>query len=349
MTSTTINAIPQMMQASVLTGPKQVEVQEVAVPTVGSKDVLVRVDAVGVCGSDAHFYRAGRIGNLVVAGPIVLGHETAGVIVAVGELVDPSRVGQRVSIEPQRPCRRCEYCLGGDYNQCRDIEFYGAYPTHGSFAQYAVIPDDFAYLLPDHLSMAEGALIEPLSVAVYACRKATVGPGTRVLIAGAGPIGVLTAQVAHAFGASEVIISDPQEHRRAFAERFTGVSAISPSDLEPDVPIVDVFIDASGAPAAIAAGIRAVRALGKVVLVGMGMDDVSLPVALMQHREITLTGTFRYAHTWPLAIELAANGSVNLSELVTSVHALDDVEAAMLAATIDPTSIKTLVLPNGQL
>lgn len=335
------------MRASVLTGPRQLEVHEVRVPDVGSRDVLVRVEAVGVCGSDTHFYQAGRIGDLVVEGPIILGHETAGVIVDVGVEVDRARIGERVSIEPQRPCRRCDHCRNGDYNQCSDIEFYGAYPIHGSFAEFAVIPEDFAYRLPDAMTLEEGALLEPLSVAIYACRTGGITAGSRVLIAGAGPIGLLIAQVAFAFGAAEVSVTDPQRSRRDFAEEYAEVRGMVPAALEGAPPFADVFIDASGAPSAIVSGVLAVHPRGRVVLVGMGMDDVTLPVSVIQHRELMVTGTFRYAHTWPLAIELASTGKVRLAPLVTSRHPLDDVESALLAASTDPSSIKSVVVPTA--
>lgn len=210
--------LPEHMTASVLTEPKTIELRNVPVPALGRNQVLVKVESVGVCGSDTHFYETGSIGDIVVEGPVILGHESSGIIVAGGEDVASSRIGTRVSVEPQTVCRRCEYCKRGSYHLCRAVEFYGAWPVDGSFAEYEVIDDDFAHEVPEEMSFDQAAMAEPVSVAVHAVRKAKVTQGSRVLITGAGPIGVLNAQVARAYGASEIVISDPVENRRDFAE-----------------------------------------------------------------------------------------------------------------------------------
>ena len=196
------------MRAAVLNRPGEVEVVERPTPEPGPHEVLVRVRAVGVCGSDTHYYDHGRIGRFVVEAPLVLGHESAGVIEAVGERVDPARIGQRVSIEPGVPCRRCTQCLAGRYNLCPDMVFYATPPVDGSLAELAVIDEAFAHPVPDSVSDEAAALLEPLSVGIWACRKGGVGPGSRVLVTGAGPIGIVAAQVARASGAAEVVVAD---------------------------------------------------------------------------------------------------------------------------------------------
>ena len=340
-------AVGQSMAASVLVTAGDVRVETVPVPVPGPDQVLVRIAAVGVCGSDVHYYHSGRIGDFVVEAPMILGHEAAGTIVGVGSAVSPERVGQRVSIEPQRACRTCEQCKRGRYNLCTSMEFYATPPIDGAFAEYALIQGDYAYPIPDSMSFEAAALCEPLSVGIWANQKAGTGPGSRVLIAGAGPIGLITAQVARAFGAAEIIVSDPVAARRAVAERFGATLTLDPTDPSgPSAPMVDAFIDASGAPSAIRAGVLAVAPAGRVVLVGMGADTVELPVTLIQTREITLTGVFRYANTWPLAIELAASGRVDLDGMVTGRFGLDEVEAALHAAT-EAHTIKAIVTPNG--
>jgi L-iditol 2-dehydrogenase len=342
-----MNAVDGTMTASVLAKAGDVRVETVPVPTPAPDQVLVRIAAVGVCGSDVHYYHNGRIGPFVVEAPMILGHEAAGTIVAVGSAVSPERVGQRVSIEPQRACRTCEQCKRGRYNLCTSMEFYATPPIDGAFAEYALIQADFAFPIPDSMSLEAAALCEPLSVGIWANQKAGTGPGSRVLIAGAGPIGLITAQVARAFGAVEIIVSDPVAERRAVAERFGATLTLDPTDRSgPSAPEVDVFIDASGAAPAIRAGIHAVAPAGRVVLVGMGADDVELPVTRIQTREITLTGVFRYANTWPLAIQLAASGKVDLDAMVTGRFGLNEVEDALKAAT-DPATIKAVVTPNG--
>lgn len=347
MTTQSTTPTAPTMRASVLTRPGTVEVHDVPVPTLTDNQVLVRISAVGVCGSDTHFFHEGHIGDMVVKEPLILGHESAGRIVAIGADVSPDRIGERVSIEPQKPCRVCEYCKGGQYNLCPDIEFYAAPPIHGAFAEFAAIDSDFAYPVPDHVSDAAAALMEPLSVAIATCRKAAVQPGSRVLIAGAGPIGILVAKVAGIYGAADITVSDPAPHRREFVLGAGATRAVDPrsDDLAGAGTLFDVFVDASGAPAAIQAGIRAVKPGGKVVLVGMGADTVELPVSLIQNREIELTGIFRYTNTWPLAINLVASGLVDLDALVTHRFGLEDVKTALLTGGQDPHAIKSIIAP----
>ncbi|KJL18924.1 Sorbitol dehydrogenase [Microbacterium azadirachtae] len=341
-------SVPKSMMASVLTGPKTIELTQVPVPQPKRGEVLVRVTAVGVCGSDTHFYEEGHVGDIVVQGPVLLGHETAGEIVSVGEGVDPGRVGERVAVEPQSPCRTCEFCKSGRYHLCRDVRFYGAWPVDGSFGEFALVDDDFAHRVPDSLSDEAIALLEPVSVAVHAARRAGVFGGSRVYITGAGPIGVLNAQVARAFGAVEVVISDPVEHRREFALKHGATRALDPghADLAPFAEQFDIYIDASGNAHAIRSAFPLIKRGGIAVLVGMGSDEIMIPVALLQHREITLTGTFRYVNTWPTAIDLVASGRVDVSEIVTGRYGLDDVEVALMKAKTDPLAIKTMIIPG---
>ncbi|MCQ8278484.1 NAD(P)-dependent alcohol dehydrogenase [Acetobacteraceae bacterium KSS8] len=334
--------IPNRMRAAVLMEKGVVRMEDRPVPTPAADEVLVKVASVGVCGSDVHYYREGRIGDFVVEQPLVLGHEVSGRIVAVGADVSPSRLGQRVSIEPQRPCRRCAQCLSGRYNLCPKMEFYATPPIDGAFQDYVAIQDMFAHAVPDTVSNDAAALFEPLSVGIWSCRKAAIAPGARVLIAGAGPIGVMTAQCARAFGAAEVIITDLMPARRDTALRFGATLAIDPSRDSVETLGVDAFIDCSGAAPAVRSGIRAVRGGGHAVLVGMGADEIPLPVTVIQVREITLTGTFRYADTWPAAVHLAASGAVDLDGMITSTFDLEHTKEA-LEATHDPAQLKPVV------
>ncbi|WP_317451851.1 alcohol dehydrogenase catalytic domain-containing protein [Microbacterium sp. NIBRBAC000506063] len=170
-----------------LRGTRDLTLEERAVPTPASDEVLIQVHSVGVCGSDVHYYEHGRIGPYIVESPMILGHEASGRIVAVGKDVDPARVGQRVAIEPQRPCRKCDFCRSGAYNLCPEMEFYATPPIDGAFAEYVIIQDDFAYEIPDSISDHAAALMEPLSVGIAAAQKGGVKVGDTVLIAGADP------------------------------------------------------------------------------------------------------------------------------------------------------------------
>ncbi len=189
------------MRASVLHGPGKVAIEERPVPEPAPGEVLVQIGSVGICGSDVHYYRHGRIADYVVREPLILGHEAGGRIVGVGAGVDPARIGQRVALEPGLPCRQCRECKAGRYNLCPDVRFFATPPFDGTFAEYVTLAADFAHPVPDSLSDDAAGLIEPLSVAVWACAKAGVDAGSSLLISGAGPIGLMTVQVARAFGA----------------------------------------------------------------------------------------------------------------------------------------------------
>lgn len=335
-----------LMRASVLLEQGRVALAERPIPEPGPKEVLVRVASVGVCGSDCHYFEHGRIGPYVVEEPLILGHEASGEIVAVGRGVDPARLGSRVSIEPQRPCRTCSQCKAGRYNLCPSMVFLATPPVDGAFVEYLAVPSDFAHDVPAEVSVDAAALLEPLSVALWACTKARVGLGSSVLIAGAGPIGVITAQVARAAGATTVIVSDVAAGRRDWALRFGATAAEDPT-VDPALDgVVDAFIDASGVPAAVRRGITAVRPAGTVVLVGMGGDEMTLPLSTIQNRELLLTGVFRYANTWPHAVALAAEGLVDLDSLVTGVFGIADVDGALRAAR-DPSHMKVVVRPGS--
>lgn len=338
--------IPATMRASILSTDLKLSVENRSVPTPDPDQVLVKVMSVGVCGSDVHFYHEGRIGDMVVKAPICLGHEMSGQIVAVGSAVDQSRVGMRVAVEPQRPCRACDQCFAGRYNLCRNIQFFAAPPVDGAFCGYVTIQNEFAFEIPDSMSYEAAALLEPLSVAIAAMRKGKVGPGSRVLIAGAGPIGIICAQTARAYGAKEIIVTDLVEGRRAKALDFGATSVLDPRIDETRNLDVDCFIDATGAAPAVMAGVLATGPNGTAVIVGMGSDEMLLPISYIQAKEISVTGIFRYTDSWPTAIHLVESGLVELDSLVTGKFSLDEVQTAF-DTDKDPTSLKSVVYPNG--
>ncbi|WP_018599814.1 NAD(P)-dependent alcohol dehydrogenase [Mycobacterium sp. 155] len=344
--NTTTTGAPATMRASVMTGVGTLNIEDRPVPAPAPHEVLVEVAAVGVCGSDVHYYRHGRIGDFVVEEPMILGHELSGRIIVVGDGVDPDRVGQRVAVEPQHPCRRCKQCLAGRYNLCPEMKFYATPPVDGAFCRYVTIDDDMAHAVPDSVSDEAAALLEPLSVAIATMRKARVVPGSSVLIAGAGPIGVICAQTARAFGAARIVVTDPVAARRERALQFGATEVLDPMVVDVTaIDPVDAFVDASGAPVAVVSGIKAVGPAGHVVLVGMGADEYALPVSHIQNLEINVTGVFRYTDTWPAAIHLAASGAVDLDAMVTGRYDLEHVGEA-LDGDSDPASLKSIVRPQ---
>jgi L-iditol 2-dehydrogenase len=321
--------VPERMRASVLMRAGVIELQERAVPSPGTGQVLLRVLAVGTCGSDVHYFHEGRIGDFVVEKPMVLGHEPSGEVVAVGPGVTRVEPGQRVSIEPGTPCFACPQCLAGRYNLCPDMRFYATPPIDGAFSEYVLAHQVMCHPVPDHVSDEAAALLEPLSV---------------------GPIGLVAVQTARAFGASQVVVSDVNPHRLALAAQLgaTATVDVSTSDLAAGIAGLspDVLIECSGVPSVISAAIRCVDRAGRVVLVGMGGDEIALPLARVQNYELTVTGTFRYANTWPIARALVADGSVDLDALVSHRFGLAEVVDALDVARTDPTAVKAVVLPQ---
>lgn len=340
-----MSTVPSTMRASVLLEKQSIEMQERPVPRPQPDEVLIQVRSVGVCGSDVHYFMHGRIGDFVVDQPIVLGHEVSGVIVDVGSEISEDRVGQRVAIEPQRPCRRCRHCKTGRYNLCEQMEFYATPPIDGAFCDYVVAPADFAHPVPDGLSDHAAALLEPFSVGLWACGKAHIEPGSRVLVTGAGPIGALASLAARAYGASEVVVTDLVESRRQRIGQFGATSAYDPRDpaFDPASLNVDAFIECSGATPALLSGLEALRGGGVAVLVGLGAEEMPVPVQHLMTREITLTGIFRYVDTWPKAIAAAMAPRTDLDALVTAEFELEDVEDA-LTSDSDPLSMKSVVV-----
>lgn len=325
------------------------------VPQPGKGEVQIAVHSVGICGSDVHYLVNGTIGDFVLKAPMVLGHESSGTVTVVGEGVTHLKPGDRVALEPGIPCRSCEFCKAGRYNLCPDIQFLATPPVDGDLTRFHVHAADFCFKLPDHVTFEEGALLEPLSVAVHACRRAGVSIGHRVLICGSGPIGLLSLVTAKAMGAAEVIVTDICGERLAVAKKM-GASHIFKIDPAVDTrstaeQIVralgenpDVTIECSGAESSLQTGIYATKSGGVMVLVGLGPPTVSIPVINAAVREVDIRGIFRYANTYPTALAMVASGSVNLKPLVTHRFALEDsVKAFETARTGAGGAIKVMI------
>jgi len=341
------------MKAFVLHGPEDMRLEERPVASVGPEDVLVRVRRTGICGSDVHYYTHGKIGDFVPREPFALGHEFAGDVDAVGASVDGLSKGDRVAIDPQMPCRRCEFCVTGRYNLCTNMRFLGSascYPhIDGGFGQYVAVPARNCHVLPEGLDYGYAALLEPLTVATHAVMRASVAGGVAgktVLITGAGTIGQLVLIVARAYGAAVLAVSDVEEFPRSFALRSGADYAFHPADDEltslADDRGIDVAIEVSGAPPALAQAIRIVKRGGTVVQVGTQPDPVELPINLVMSKELALLGSFRSAHVIRPALDLAASG-VNLKPLISSVFPFSRFQEAMDTAVEKRNVIKVQV------
>ncbi len=333
-------------RAAVLHGIRDLRIEDRPMPAPEPHEVVVEIRSVGICGSDVHYYEHGRIGDFVVDRPMILGHESAGVVVDPGSTT--MAVGQRVSIEPGVPCGHCEQCRHGNYNLCPNVVFFATPPVDGSLARYVAVHEAFAHPVPDSLSDDAAALIEPLSVGLWGNRKAGTGIGSRVLVTGAGPIGVLCALTARAAGASWVGLADVHPARLKVAAGF-GVDDVIDGRDGTDYAMFrpDILIECTGVAPVVSSGIKALQPLGRAVLVGMGAAaEQTLPTSAIQNKELTVTGTFRYAHTYPDAIAQVAAGRIDLDALVGARLPLAESEAALIMGHTDPSVLKTMVRPQ---
>jgi L-iditol 2-dehydrogenase len=342
------------MKAAYLHQIGDLRVREEPIPSLTAADeVLIKIAAVGICGSDVHFYQRGRIGPFVVEEPLILGHECSGVVVEAGGEVKHLHAGDRVAIEPGIPCRRCPRCKEGRYNICENqVIFMGTPPWHGAFREYLTWPADFVFELPPGVSLEDGAMIEPLAVGIHACRRGGVAPGKSAAVIGAGPIGLLALQAAAAYGAHPVVATDVIPSRLDFARKL-GAVAVDAGDAANRVREAtggrgaDVVIETAGTIATIQQAMRLVRTGGVVVLVGMPPEDEALlPVMDMLAREYDLRTVFRYANCYPPALSLAAAGRIDLASLRTHEYPLTRLqEAVERVIKHKAETIKVLVKP----
>jgi L-iditol 2-dehydrogenase len=320
-----------------------IEIRDVGYPAIGGRDVVVRIEAVGVCGSDAAYYRVGYIGDWIVQGPIVLGHEVAGQVHEVGPEVSRVRAGDRVAIEPGTPCRDCRECMAGRYHLCPDLAFLATPPYDGALVQYLAIDERNLFVIPDVMSYEEGAMCEPLSVGIWACRRANLQPGDNVLVTGAGPVGVLAAQTARALGAGSVTITDVSPFRLELSARLGLETELAE---QPGNRRFDVLLECSGAPGVLAQGLARLGPNGRAAMVGMPKQPIELPLSNLNVNELTLGLVNRYAHTWPTAIALISSGRVDAAAIVTHHFPLAETEAALTNTEREPNSLKAIVHPQ---
>ena len=339
------------MRAVVLKSTEQFEMHDRERPTPDDDEVLVSVQDVGICGSDVHYYNHGRIGDYVVEDPLILGHESAGEVVKVGATVDGLEPSDRVTLEPGVPCRRCGHCKRGDYHLCESVTFMATPPHDGAFADYVAWPADFAYKLPEEVSTREGALCEPLSVGIHACRRGNVNTGDSVLITGAGPIGLLTMETARAAGATDIIITDVVESKLSFASERGADRTIDVTEeaLEKAVDEytngvgVDVVVEASGAKPSIKSTLDVVRRGGTIVFVGLTSEaEVPLNVLEIIDNELDVHGSFRYKNTYQAAVDLLADDVVDVEGIIDFESPLEDLDEAF-RQSMEPDVVKGMI------
>jgi D-xylulose reductase len=343
----------------VLRAVKDVKLEDISKPTITDPyDVIVHIGQTGICGSDVHYWQRGRIGDFVLESPIVLGHESAGTVTEIGSKVKNLKVGDRVAIEPGVPCRHCDYCRSGSYNLCPDTVFAATPPHNGTLSKFYKTAADYCYPLPDHLTLEDGALCEPVAVAVQICKVGNVRAGQTVVVFGCGPIGLLVQCVAKAYAAKKVIGIDMSQSRMKLAksvlkcadETFSpppmpkvhGEASTIDQESEWSAHVAaqikqtfslgegpDVVIDATGAQSCIQTGVNLCKKGGTYVQAGMGKENIVFPITTACIRDLTIRGSIRYtAGVYRAAVDIVASGKVDPKVLITHRYPFEKAEEA---------------------
>ena len=331
-------------RAAVMPELHRINIEQVPDPAPSSHQAVVRVEAVGVCGSDTAYFKVGRIGDYVVDGPIILGHEVAGQVIEVGADVTNVKVGDRVAIEPGTPCRNCEQCFAGRYHLCPNLVFLATPPYDGALVEKMAIDARNLHPLPDNMSYEQGALVEPLSVGIWGCKRAGLQAGDDVLVTGAGPVGLLAAAAARAMGALSVTLTDVSDFRLdlAFSMGFN-----TEHSAEPTGKTFDVLLECSGAPGVLGAGLTRLRPAGRAAMIGMSKEsEIPLPLSQLNVNELTISLVNRYQNTWPLGIALISSGRVDVAPLITHHFPLEKTEEALLLGSTVSNSVKAVIHPQ---
>lgn len=326
------------MKVAIMTDIMKIEFIQRDIPQPKAGEVLVKLEYVGVCGSDLHYFENGRISDFIVKPPFVLGHEAGGVVVEIGSGVNHLKPGDKVALEPGKTCGHCEFCRTGRYNLCPDVIFFATPPVDGVFQEYVAHEAGLCFKVPDTMSSMEAALIEPLAVGFHAAVTGGARLGQTALVTGSGCIGLVSMMAAKALGVSRIFVSDVVRKRLNKAGALGAAEVINSAEKDVVETVreltggagVDLVIETSGAEAAANQGIAALKKGGTLVFVGYsknGMMNLSIGSAL--DKELTMKTIFRYRHIYPLAIDAVSRGLVDIKNIVTNVFDFDDIQKGM--------------------
>ncbi len=322
-------------KAVYMTGLNKMEMREVEVPKIKEDQVLVKLEYVGICGSDVHYLEHGSIGDFIVNGDFILGHECAGEIVEIGSKVTELNVGDKVALEPGITCGQCEFCKSGKYNLCPEVEFLATPPYHGCLENYIAFPANMCFKLPSNITSKEGALVEPLAVGMHAAAQGNVKLGDSVVILGSGCIGLVTLLACKAYGATDITVVDVMPKRLEYAMKLGATRVINAKEEDAVAKMdeitggkgVDVVIETAGSKITIKQTAYLVKRGGTIVLVGMAPEDIiDYNFAKIMGKEATITSVFRYRNIYPKAINAIAKGIIDVSGIVT--HEFDFTDTA---------------------
>ena len=309
------------MKVAVMNGIGKMGYTTRPIPTPKEDEVLVKLEYVGICGSDMHYYETGAIGNYVVKPPFVLGHEPGGTVVEVGSAVKHLKVGDRVALEPGKTCGHCKFCREGKYNLCPDVVFFATPPVDGVFQEYVAHEANLCFKLPDNVSTMEGALIEPLAVGFHAANQGGAHAGQTAVVMGAGCIGLVSMMALKAEDAVQTIL-----------DLTDGLGC-------------DLVIETAGTEITTRQAIEMAQKGANIVLVGYSKSgEMTLPMSLALDKELTFKTVFRYRHIYPMAIDAVASGKINLKGIVTNIFDFDDIQNAMDKSISDKANIVKAVV-----
>lgn len=320
--------------------------KELAKPECGERQVLVRMKAVGVCGSDVHYWKNGRIGQFVVEEPLILGHECSGVITDVGEKVSKFAVGDRVVLEPGIPCMKCEHCLKGRYNLCQNIVFFATPPDDGVLVEEIAYDEDYVFKIPDEVTdYGLATMAEPLSVGLFATQRIKPALGEKAIIFGAGIIGITCLLAAKAAGCKDITVADIRDDRLACAKEMGADQVVNTmKDQIPDNTF-DFGYEATGADACYNLAVKCIKPGGRIAMIGMGPEIQKVDMVDYVCKEITIVPSFRYSNTYPLVLDLLKDNQEKLKQAITHrvPFSLEGVEEAFHIASEDPSAVKVVV------
>jgi L-iditol 2-dehydrogenase len=321
--------------------------RECEIPEPAQDEVLIKIAANGICGSDIHFYSEGRLGNFVVSKPYIPGHEASGTVVATGSGVKRFSTGEKVVIEPGIPCGRCTVCMSGRYNLCPDVVFLSAPPINGTFCDYICVRSDFVFSVPENMSLEHAALVEPAAVAVHSVNRAGALNGKTGLVFGAGPIGLLTLQAFKAAGGGRVICVDIMDNRLEIAAKLGADEVINPKNAPKLENLADVVFETAGSTVTTAQLFTAARVGASVVQVGWPVGNhVNMNIADLLDKELTYTGVNRYANAYPPAIQYICDGRIDVKPLITHTFDFEDTPHAFQFAKENPDKVIKVVIKN---